>query len=400
MLFIDRNSKPRHATSLVSVAAILAAGALSGCATLGASGPTASDVSSRSVVNLKAGPQISVIRLDENVARRVAAASRKQSFSDILGDGIPFGAVIGEGDVISVSIWEAPPAILFSSGESDPRKASSGGGSGGLSLPEQMVDPRGRVNIPFVGSLRVAGQTPAQIEADIVTKLSGIAHRPQVILRVVMNATDNVTVVGDIANSARIPLTPKGERLLDIIAAVGGVKQPVGKTMIQVSRGRTTAALPLEQIINDPSQNIRLQADDVVTALFQPFSFTSLGAIGVNAEIPFEATGITLAQALGRMGGLRDDRADVKGVFVFRLEDPAALDTNMAQLAPKTPDGKVAVIYRVDMKDPANFFVAQGFPIRNKDVVYVSNAPGTDLQKFINIISSMAFSVIGISNSL
>jgi len=136
----------------------------------------------------------------------------------------------------------------------------------------------------------------------------------------------------------------------------------------------------------------------VVTALFQPFSFVVLGATNHNAEVPFESVGITLAQALGRSGGLQDTRADVKGVFIFRLEDPAALDPAVAQGARTTPDGKVPVIYRVDLKNPASFFVAQGFPIRNKDVLYVSNAPIADLQKFVNIVSTMAFSVAGVVN--
>jgi polysaccharide export outer membrane protein len=56
-----------------------------------------------------------------------------------------------------------------------------------------------------------------------------------------------------------------------------------------------------------------LHPDDVVTALYQPYSFTALGAVGRNAEIDFEGTGLTLTQALGRIGGLRDDRADIKG---------------------------------------------------------------------------------------
>jgi len=158
------------------------------------------------------------------------------------------------------------------------------------------------------------------------------------------------------------------------------------------------ASLPLEQIINDPRQNIRVQSDDVVTAMYQPFSFTALGAIGNNAEIPIEGTGISLAQALGRIGGLRDDRADVRGLFIFRLEDPAVLDPNQVRAAKTTPDGKIPVIYTVDLKNPASFFVAQGFPIRNHDVLYVSNAPGADLQKFVNIVSQMAFSIAGVVN--
>jgi len=100
------------------------------------------------------------------------------------------------------------------------------------------------------------------------------------------------------------------------------------------------------------------------------------------------------------VGGLKDDRANIRGVFIFRLENPAALDPSVAATAQRTPDGRIPVIYRVDLSNPAMFFVAQSFPIRDKDVLYASNAPLADLQKFVSIVSSMAFSVIGITNSI
>jgi polysaccharide biosynthesis/export protein len=58
------------------------------------------------------------------------------------------------------------------------------------------------------------------------------------------------------------------------------------------------------------------------------------------------------------------------------------------------------VIYRVNLSDPATFFAAQNFPVRDKDIIYVSTAPGADFQKFMNTISSVAFSVIGLSQNL
>jgi len=133
----------------------------------------------------------------------------------------------------------------------------------------------------------------------------------------------------------------------------------------------------------------------VITALHQPLSFTSLGATGKNEEIFFETQGITLAQALARVGGLQDTRSDAKGVFIFRFEEPLVLGS-AAENPQLTPDGKVPVIYRVDLKDPRTFFVAQGFPIRNKDVMYVSNAPAAELQKFLNILTSVVFSAQGL----
>ena len=264
---------------------------------------------------------------------------------------------------------------------------------------EQMVDSDGRIRVPFVGSVHAAGRTPQQFEAEIVSRLRGVAHEPQAVVRLVRNASKNVTVVGDVANSTRLPLTAKGERLLDALAAAGGVRQSVNKLMIQVTRGPRVVSESLEVVVTDPRQNIRLQADDVVTVYFQPFSFTALGATGANTEVPFEGAGITLAQALGRVGGLNDQRANASGVFIFRLEDPAALDPVLINGAHMTPDGKIPVIYRVDLKNPATFFVAQGFPIRNKDILYASNATMAELQKFVNIVSAVVIPAITVQNA-
>lgn len=393
-------TEKRFSAAMRYVGPIALMSVLAGCASLGSSGPSTSAIKKAAAPNAALATQIKIVTLDDAAARRVLASSRSDTLAEALGDGIAFGAQVGKGDIVDVAIWEAPPAALYGSALGDPRLTSSSSTARGSSLPEQMVDSRGQITVPFVGQLDVLGRTPVQIEREIAARLAGLAHQPQVIVRVVRNANANVTVVGDVANSTRVTLTPKGERLLDVIASAGGVRQAVGKTMIRVSRGSRFASLPLEQIISDPAQNIRVQAEDVVTALYQPYSFTALGAVGNNAEMQFEGTGITLAQALGRIGGLRDERADARGVFIFRLEDPSAIDPALAKGAPLTPDGKIPVIYRVDLKNPASFFVAQGFPIRNHDVMYVSNAPAADLQKFMNIVSQMAFSIVGVANQL
>lgn len=373
---------------------------LAGCSSLGASGPSTRNVRNAGEKGAVGNANIRIVPLTETTARQVLASQRDQSFSDALGDGIAYGTLVGQGDVLDVAIWEAPPAALYGSALGDPRLTSSGSTARGTALPEQMVDAAGQINVPFVGAVRAAGRTPQQIEREIAQRLAGLAHQPQVIVRVVRNATANVTIVGEVTNNTRVPLTPKGERLLDLLASAGGVRQPVGKTTIQISRNGKVVSMPLERVIRDPGQNIRMQADDVITALFQPYSFTALGAVSNNAEIAFEGTGLTLAQALGRIGGLRDERADIRGVFVFRLEDPEALEPGIAASAKRTLDGKIPVIYQLDLHDPASFFVAQSFPVRNRDVLYVSNAPVADLQKFVNIVSSMAFSIVGIANTL
>jgi polysaccharide export outer membrane protein len=255
-----------------------------------------------------------------------------------------------------------------------------------------MVAADGSINMPFAGAVPAAGKSPQQIETVIAKMLAGKANQPQVMVRMIRNVTSNVTVVGEVTQSLRMPLTTKGERLLDALAATGGVRQPVGKMTIQLSRDGQVIAMPMEVIIQDPRQNVVLRPGDVITALYQPLSFTALGASGKNEEVSFEAQGISLAQAIGRIGGLLDSRADAQGVFVFRFEDPAALEAN-GKAMQLTPEGKAPVVYRVDLRDPRSFLVAQNFPMRNKDVIYIANAPAAELQKFLNILTSSIFSV-------
>lgn len=383
--------------ALVASACILMLGACSS-GFISAAGP-----STGAIVRQQRHPDVSGVQLidvTDAMARQLVSARLGRSFAATFSDGNPVGMNVGTGDTIEVIVWEAPPAALFSQGPSgDAQFASINGSSSSrpTTLPEQMVGSDGKITVPFVGQVTAAGRSTNAIATDITRRLSGKAHLPQVIVRITRNATSLVTVIGDVAQSARLPLTVRGERVLDAIAGAGGVSKPVNKITIQITRGNELESMPLAKVIADPRQNIVLAAGDVVTALYQPFSFTALGATGKNEELPMETQGITLAEALGRVGGLQDQRSDARGVFIFRFEDPIALGADLDPKVRLTPDGKVPVIYRVNLKDPAMFFAAQSFPMRDKDVLYVSNAPFTDIQKFVSIISSTVFPIASLA---
>lgn len=361
---------------------------VAGCAAIPSSGPSTRETEAAALPGASA---IQVVDVDDAITRRLLAQRTLSLFSEKLGNAPGTSHVVGAGDVLEVSIWEAPPATLFGVGSLDSRGATTGARS--TVLPEQIVSSDGFITVPFAGRIHAAGMTLQAIEAEVVKRLKGKANQPEVMVRLVRNFSANVTVVGEVTNSTRIPITPSNERLLDALAAAAGVRQPVNKMTIQVTRGGNVYSLPLETIIRDPQQNVRLQAGDVVTALFQPLSFTALGATGKNEEINFEAQGITLAQALARAGGLQDTRADARGVFIFRFEPANALNWPK-QPAATTPDGMVPVIYRIDLKNPTSFFVMQSFAMNNKDLMYVSNAPAAELQKFLNVVFSVAYPVL------
>lgn len=365
-----------------------------GCASLPdalpAAGPSTADIEEATAAARTSGIQL--VSITDEVARSIRSRRQSEGFADGLSDGEPHVHRVGPGDTLEIAIWEAPPAMLFGASPADPRLLS--GTAVVTHLPPQVVDGDGSINVPFAGRVRAGGNTPREIEGRIASLLRGKTNQIQVLVRIAQNASANVTVVGEVRNSSRVSLTPKNERLLDVLAAAGGVTQPLGKITLQLTRGDRIRSLPLETVVRDPRQNIVMQPGDVVTAVHQPFSFAMLGAAGKNEEVNFEAQGISLTQALARSGGLNDGRADRHGVFIFRYEDPKALA--WTQPVSQTADGKVPVIYRLDLGSPASFLVAQNFPIENRDVLFVSNAPAAELQKFLNLVTSVAAPVLAV----
>lgn len=390
-------TRPTSTRAIHALALTLLAVGVSACASFGAAGPRTGAV--REIEGQTyASADIAVVDLDDGATQRIASHRRATSFAEVFGTQSAAAPLIERGDIVGITIWEAPPAVLF--GSVAPGSAGGAMVSQSSTIPDQPVDEDGSLAVPFVGKVAAAGRSPEDVQREIARRLRGKAHDPQVLVRKLGNQASNVTVLGEVASTRRVPLTASGERLLDVLAAAGGPTEDVDKTTVRLTRGSQVATMPLDAVILDPAQNVPLRANDVLTVIHQPYSFIALGAIAKNAEVPFEGSGLTLAQALGRIGGLRDDRADVRGVFVFRFEDSQVLAPDLAQSARRMQDGRVPVVYRLDLSDPSSFFAAQEFAIRDDDVLYVSSAPGADLQKFLSTLSNAALSAIAIGNSL
>ena len=367
---------------------------LSGCAGfLPGIGP-----SRHAIDNSKPNPHaaaIQIVDINDTVTRQLLAEREQRLFSETLGNATILSRAVGPGDILEVSIWEAAPATLFGSAPVSVAGSAAINTSHAITLPDQPVDDQGFILVPFAGRVKAAGKSLTSIEDEIVSRLKAKANQPEVLVRMTRNLSSNATVVGEVNASIRVPLMPGNERLLDALAAAAGVRSPVNKTTIQVTRGDEVHSLPLETIIRDPRQNVLLQPGDVVTALFQPYSFTALGATGKNEEVSFESQGINLAQALARSGGLLDARSNARGVFIFRLLPADALPWPKQPVA-TTVNGLVPVAFRIDLSDPASFFEIQSFPMENRDILYVSNAPITEVEKYLNVLFSVAYPILAI----
>src|SRR5262245_15443218 len=301
---------------------------------------------------------------------------------------------IGVGDAVQITIWEAGSGGVFSSPASDRLTP----GSRASTIPEQGVAKDGSVNVPYAGRIRVAGKTPAEVESMIVTRLAGKATEPQALVTLTRNISHSATVTGDVTSGARVPLSAGGDRLLDVVATAGGVKAPVHEAFITLSRAGTTLTVPMQTVLSNHKENIYVRAGDVITVVRAPQSFTAAGATGRNAVVPFDASGITLEEAMGRAGGLLDWRADPTGVFVLRYES-TALVRNYPGVAQHLLRGNVVpVAYHLNLRDPVALFRARRFAMRDKDILYVSNAPLTEVEKILRLLQTINAPVVTASS--
>ena len=355
-----------------------------GCTSMPADGPLLADVVDRaSAPTNSVNIDYVLVEVTDPVLNALALRpfeSLRYSFG--IG-GPPPALTIGVGDAVNVTIWEAGPGGLFST---PPSQIVAG--SRTATIPEQVVARDGTISIPYAGRIRVVGMPPGVVEQLIVDRLQGKAIEPQAVVTVSKNISNTVSVSGEVMGGTRVPLTLKGDRILDVIAAAGGLRAPANESIVRLTRRNRTVSVPYNAILGRPSENVYVRSGDVVTVVRQPQTFTVFGATGRNAVVPFEADIITLEEAVAKAGGLLDYRADPTGVFLFRYEP-----VELVRAIVPGPDrfvtyGLVPVVYRLNFRDASSYFLARKFAIRDKDLIYVANHPLSELQKVFGIIGA------------
>lgn len=366
----------RHFRNLVLPLGLLVS--LAGCGALPNVGPSRSEVLAAGADN-----KIAVVEVDAPTVD-VLASIRPASLMGAFGDYRPARETrIGVGDGVQIVIWEAAAGGLFSSPVVDRNSA----GTRSAAIPEQIVARDGSITVPFAGRIAVIGRSPPEVESDIVHRLADKAIDPQALVTITRNISNTVTLMGEGGLGARVPLTPRGDRLLDVLASVGGARVTASDLAVVLTRDGRTIRVPLQAVMDDPKENVFLQAGDVLTFVRDPQTFTAMGATGRNSVIPFDTAALSLDEAIGKTGGLLDQQSDPDALFIIRYE-PASTAAALAQ-ARGVPAvaGYVPTVYHVNMKDPTGMFLARRFPMRNKDILYVANSPVIALQKVLTLVN-------------
>jgi polysaccharide export outer membrane protein len=333
-----------------------------------------------------------LVNLDPDNVIKLAAEPPDAGFgfgAGALGAG-PAAVRIGVGDIVSATVFEAQAGGLFI-----PQEPGTSTGNF-VNFPPQQINTDGIFMVPFGGAIHAVGMTPAQLERAIAASIANRALEPQVIVTVQERRSHEVNVTGDVNASTRFGIDPGGERLLGAISRAGGPRFPTYESMVTLQRGGQDEQASLADIVANPRENIELRQGDTVIVTHQPRYFLALGAVGqaasitqLNQRYPFEDARLSLADAIARAGGLADVQANPTAVFLFRFEHTPLL-REMGVPLPADAPAEMPTVYRTDFTNASTLFLAREFPMRNNDMIFVSNAPLTDYAKFLSIILPFA----------
>lgn len=384
---------------------------LGACNSLPSAGPTASQLEGSVEPNF----DVYLVRLSAPIVQVLSRHQEEGFPNNFRLEGYRPTVVMQPGDSVNVSIYETGGTPLFGGGAPKTGTAPTGAASSGDSsaqastLPTQVIEQDGQILIPFVGRVPVAGKTPSRAADEIASRLALQAIRPQVIVTVVNNNTNALTVGGEVGKAGLIPLTLRGEKLLDVIAQAGGPRLPATQLDVRVIRGTTTATIPLQNVLQNPADNIAVRPNDSIVLVKNPKTFVVMGAATKVAQYEMETERVTLAEGIAQAGGTIDSVGNLAAIYLLRNEptslaravmaaDTSAVDTSYVRgdEARQLSAPRTRMMYRVDLTKAGGYFYAQNLMLRDKDIVLVANAEATQLQKLFTLlrgITGMYFDV-------
>lgn len=222
----------------------------------------------------------------------------------------------------------------------------------------------------------------------MVDALKGRAIDPQVVVSLIDQRTSLVSVLGDVRAAGQFPTNASGERVLDVITRAGGPSIQGYDTWVTLERQGLRATVPFGALVYEPSNNIYVLPNDVIYLFNQPQTFVAFGAAGTQGQYKFDAWRLSVTEAIGKQGGLSDAIADPAAVFLYRGETREVAQQLGIDCTPFTGP-IIPVIYNFNLRDPSGYFLAQTFEMRNKDVIYTSNAASVEATKFLSFLRTI-----------
>ncbi|WP_084188374.1 polysaccharide biosynthesis/export family protein [Salinisphaera hydrothermalis] len=278
---------------------------------------------------------------------------------------------LGPGDVLQVVVYGHPELT-------NPTQSTNSSGD----IQGQLINADGKLYFPYVGQIKAAGLTTAQLRQKIVTRLSTYIRDPQVDVRVMKYRSQHVYISGDVSKPCTVPITDITLTLLSALdqcqslsgsgsAARGSTSSgatSVGVQNVVLVRNGHRTRLDLNQIYS-AGRSVPLQANDHLLIDDSANRVFMVGEFSKQMALPYSTGGMSLNDAIADAGGVSLDSANTSAIYVIRgLTDETSVNSESGQTISRP------TVYRLNANSPVGLVLANQFELKPRDIVYAAPA--------------------------
>lgn len=284
---------------------------------------------------------------------------------------VPGAYRIGANDLLFITVWDHPE-LTAPSGQQQQLDANG-----------RLVRPDGTLFYPYIGNIPAAGKTIEALRTLIAERLSQFVESPQVDVNVLRFASQTVLVSGAVLRAGLQPITTTPLSAVQAIGMAGVDPAHADLSGLTLTREGHEYTLDLDALNRKDSQlqDVYLKDGD---RLYLPYNDLKkiyvLGEVNQPRAVSFNGRSISLADALGTVGGLNQATADGNAVYVIRGAQSSASEP--------------AKVFQLDAESPAAYALASRFDVQPQDIVYVGASGVTRWNRLISQLVPSA-SVMG-----
>jgi len=293
--------------------------------------------------------------------------------------GQPQPYTIGAGDVLNIVVWDHPELAITPAGATT--TAAQGGDTTTQSVVGNgyNVSPKGLIQFPHIGAVKLAGLTEYEARDLITQKLAKTIKDPQVTVRIQSYRSGRVYLDGEVRNPGLQALNDIPMTLPEAIGRAGGFGPQADRAAIELARQGKITRINLAQLTTkgiNPN-DILLQHGDMVRVLGrEEAKVFVLGEVLRPSTQTLRNGRLTLNEALADSGGVNPVSADPRQIYVIRAQQPTQPE-----------------IFHLDAKSPVAYALAEGFELKARDVIYVDPVPLVRWNRVISLILPSAQAV-------
>lgn len=283
---------------------------------------------------------------------------------------------IGPGDSLYITVWDHPE--LTSPAGAQQQALANG----------RLVRPDGTLFYPYAGLLKAAGKTVEELRSELTRRLAKYVPSPQVDLTIISYGSQKVTLGGAFISAVPQFITVTPLTLAQAIGTANVNTTQADLSNVVLSRDGHDYHLDMDALSGVPQgmQDVYLKGGDRVFLSYNDnHEIYVVGEVVQPQALRFKTSTLTLTQAIGRAGGINQETAKGKAVYVIR--------------GVKNLQQEPSAVYQLDASSPEAFAMASQFPVRAGDVVFVGAAGVARWNRFVSQLLPFSSLINNTSNA-